>query len=94
MTNEERITRAEAEIDNLKNNNIKIWQQVSNHIPTQIKELDIKNDACHRDIYNKVDSNGRENRELTNKIIWYIAIGLVATTMITILTQIFLKSLN
>ena len=89
MTNEERITKCEADIDNLKNNNIKIWQQVSNHIPTQISALDSKNDSCHRDIYIKLDGNAKENRELTNKIIWYIAIGLVATTAIQILLKNF-----
>lgn len=79
-SNEERITGCEKDIDNLKNNNVKIWQQVSNHIPTQIRELVDKNDNDHKRIYDKLD-----------KITWYIAIGLIATTLVQIILKEFLK---
>jgi gas vesicle protein len=89
MTNEERIKECEVEIRNLKNNNIKIWNQVSNHIPTQIKNLDENNDSDHARIYDKLEANAKENREVSNKIIWYIAIGLIATTAVQILISYY-----
>ena len=86
MTNEERIKECEVEIKNLKKSDDKIdliLNQVSNHLQTQIETLTEKNDSDHQRIYDKLD-----------KIIWYIAISLIATTAISIIAQIYLKNLT
>lgn len=97
FNNKEKIVRHEERINTVEKNIGDINKTLSNHVhdlTNMIFKLDSKNDSDHAKIYDKIDNNGKENRELMNKIIWYIAIGLVATTAITILTQIFFKSLN
>jgi len=88
-TNEERITKCETKIEGLENNNVKIWKQVSNEIPHQIMAFDEKNDRDHSHIYNKLDANAKENRNLSFKIIFMI-LGL----FVTIVGAVIIQNLN
>ena len=45
------------------------YKQVSNHIPTEIKELSDKVDRNHRELNDKIDRN---HNELKNLIIEYL----------------------
>lgn len=66
-SNSERISVCEVRIDNFKESLNKIEGQVSNHIPTAIKELDNKIDCSNANLIEKINISKEETNEKISK---------------------------